>query len=236
MNNDQIDESVLREALRKFGYHDATPEDLLRVKQRIAAMEQDEERTQEGGSSPDGRSHHHPSAQVEEVEEAPRDEYEYDVEEAVIPSVDHRPRESRMINEQGEYLHQQRFKPYLGLEKRIASSENSRPPSRSRPQSAGRRPFSSCPPVVATSMAPNRALLTRHASNVIYAFTDDRAYCSTTRGHPTPYQPTKRPVTDPVKRGQQMRNHWRRDNFLTQKGRKDDLWEVRRSMLGAPDM
>ena len=230
MSADQIDEMILREALRKFGYHDASPEDLGRVKQRIAAMEEEEKRTHEGSPAQSSQQHEpHDQPQPDELEEM-------DEEEAVVPNITRR---DPAINEYGEYLHQQRFKPYLGLERRMAAegatptNPRPRPQSHSpatRPRSA--RPFSSCPPVVATSMPPNRALLTRHASNVIYAFTDDRAYCSTTRGHPTPYQPRKVPVTDPVRRGQQMREHWRRDNFLTQKGRKDDLWEVRRSMLG----
>lgn len=37
---------------------------------------------------------------------------------------------------------------------------------------------------------------------------------------------------DPVSRGQRMRQQWQEDPFLSQKGRKEDRWQVRQSMLG----
>ena len=37
---------------------------------------------------------------------------------------------------------------------------------------------------------------------------------------------------DPVSRGQLMRQQWQKDPFLTQRGRKEERWQVRQSMLG----
>eukprot|EP00758_Cryptobia_borreli_P014746 Tbor_TRINITY_DN5953_c0_g1::TRINITY_DN5953_c0_g1_i2::g.18504::m.18504 len=200
-----------------------------------------------------------------------------------------------LVNNKGEYLHQQRFKPFIGLERKLASDElYNQDPSVYRPRSSSqaqrsytghvsqrprsatmeragrlsdRPPFDnnfsypdpndssrhisrytkeSCfgtVPRLLTALPPNRSVLSRSASNVIYAHTDDRAYCSTTRGHPTPYNGFYRMSsqmytsrasqrgTDLVKRGAQMRKSWDKDKFLTQKCRKDELWEVRRSML-----
>ena len=68
----------------------------------------------------------------------------------------------------------------------------------------------------------------RSACNVLYAFTDHRSF----RHASSKVQPIRKSVCDPVRRGQQFRDAWAQDRFLSQKTRTEERWEVRRSMLG----
>ena len=86
-------------------------------------------------------------------------------------------------------------------------------------------------------LAPH-PFLTRHASNVIYSYTDNVRYRSASMpaggGVHRRAQPSGRPASDVVARGRAMRQQWARDAFLTQQGRKEDRWDVRRSMISIP--
>lgn len=130
--------------------------------------------------------------------------------------------------------HLQHYAPYVQMMEK--STEGHQPyiprhaPYRAgatEPQPSARA--QSAKPELKSRPRPSTASITK--SNVIYAFTGDRSYrprILTTGGAQA------RPVakhTDPVKRGAQMRNLWQKDDFLTQRGRNEERWEVRRSML-----
>ncbi|RNF04664.1 hypothetical protein TraAM80_04860 [Trypanosoma rangeli] len=86
-------------------------------------------------------------------------------------------------------------------------------------------------------LRPSRVLLSQRRANTIYSFTGDIRYkYRGGLGAPLcavlgPDGSTLRHRSDPVRRGQQMREMWEKDKFLTQQGRKEDRWRVRQSML-----
>nr|CCC92760.1 conserved hypothetical protein [Trypanosoma congolense IL3000] len=84
---------------------------------------------------------------------------------------------------------------------------------------------------------PNAVALDQRSANTMYSFTGDARYkyrsgsglpLSTVLG---PDGSTLRTRADPVRRGQQMRELWKKDKFLAQHGRKEDRWRVRQTML-----
>ncbi|EAN98273.1 hypothetical protein C3747_34g402 [Trypanosoma cruzi] len=86
-------------------------------------------------------------------------------------------------------------------------------------------------------LRPSRVLLNQRNANIIYSFTGDIRYkYRGGLGAPLcavlgPNGSTLRNRSDPVRRGQQMREIWKKDKFLAQQGRKEDRWRVRQSML-----
>lgn len=101
--------------------------------------------------------------------------------------------------------------------------------TRRRPASAKQRQ----PQAHAAASNPRPPLMqfARNSGNVIYAFTGDRQYLAGASGGHLQTKIVERRATDPVRRGQAMRDLWTRDRFLAQKGRTDDRWRVRQSML-----
>jgi hypothetical protein len=128
--------------------------------------------------------------------------------------------------------HLQHFAPYLNM----MQSEVQRPSERqifTQSRLPDRQQFSprESDAVRKPSQTPRPSTATSTRSNVIYAFTGDRNYRPRVL---TPAGATARPVArhaDPVARGAQMRQMWKNDDFLAQRGRKEERWEVRRSML-----
>ncbi|RNF18438.1 uncharacterized protein Tco025E_04458 [Trypanosoma conorhini] len=86
-------------------------------------------------------------------------------------------------------------------------------------------------------LRPSRVLLSQRSANTIYSFTGDIRYkYRGGLGAPLcavlgPDGSTLRHRSDPVRRGQQMRDMWKRDKFLAQQSRKEDRWRIRQSML-----
>ncbi|EAN76549.1 hypothetical protein, conserved [Trypanosoma brucei brucei TREU927] len=83
----------------------------------------------------------------------------------------------------------------------------------------------------------NKFALDQRSANTMYNFTGDSRYkyrsgpgapLSTVLG---PNGSTLRNRADPVRRGQEMRELWKKDSFLAQHGRKEDRWRVRQTML-----
>lgn len=133
--------------------------------------------------------------------------------------------------------HLQHFEPYLKLvqqselqqERRSSVSQQQSPQPLSARKAENHRGIMKPASRPRPSSRPSTAASTRN--NVIYAFTGDRAYrptILTSRGAQA------RPVArhaDPVSRGAHMRQLWKQDDFLTQRGRNEERWQVRRSML-----
>ncbi|CCD19902.1 hypothetical protein ERJ75_000259500 [Trypanosoma vivax] len=82
-------------------------------------------------------------------------------------------------------------------------------------------------------LRPNRADLNQRGANVMYSFTGDSRYkFRSGLGAPLssvlgPSGSTLRQRSDPVKRGQQVREAWWRDKFLSHHRRKEDRWCTR---------
>ena len=141
-----------------------------------------------------------------------------------------------------EYRHQRPFNPHSEIDAsvlgRIAKLQDeirhriaSQPPTAAARDDSSRRPKSAhkrtSPPQQARTPLMHYA---RNSANVIYAFTGNRQYLAGTHSA-LQNQVAERRSTDPVRRGQAMRELWKKDQFLMQKGRADERWRVRQSML-----
>jgi hypothetical protein len=148
-----------------------------------------------------------------------------------------------------EYRHQQPFQPHAEIDadvlarieklqndirsRMVLPSQNSgdflQEPRR-QPNSARERSSPMKQPQQSLHRTPTMHFA-RNSANVIYAFTGDRQYLAGARCGHLQTQVVERRTTDPVRRGQAMRDLWKRDQFLTQKGRAEGRWRVRQSML-----
>ncbi|CUG92981.1 Hypothetical protein, putative [Bodo saltans] len=129
--------------------------------------------------------------------------------------------------------HLQHFAPYLNLMQSEAQHSFERKSLGKLPDQNqfSPRTTSNVQSTSKPSPTPRPSTAASMRSNVIYAFTGDRNYRPRVL---TPAGAQARPVarhSDPVTRGAQMRQVWKKDDFLSQRGRKEELWEVRRSML-----
>lgn len=137
------------------------------------------------------------------------------------------------------YPHQRHYDGYLHLVRKIGEENISIPMPTERSKPAGGTLSARSP--TSSNVDPGRVaglLRSSHTpatSSVIYgAMSAPR-----NRGQATPKQHCSgaataggRRANDPVSRGQMMRQQWQKDPFLTQKGRKEERWQVRQSMLG----